>query len=69
MRLNNKEVKIIYLLQKMEFYQNYMDQSIFTNKTEYERLKYFYERTNNEYLEFIKDWPEHKIHQIKNLIK
>jgi len=69
MRLNNKEVKIIYLLQKMEFYQNHMDNSFLINKTEYERLKYFYERTNNEYLEFIKDWPEHKVNKIKDLIK
>ncbi len=69
MRLTNVEIKVIYLLQKMEFYQNHMDNAIFINKNEYERLKHFYERTNNEYLELIKDWPENRVNKINNLIK
>jgi thymidylate kinase len=69
MRLNNVEIKVIYLLQKMEFYQNHMDSAFLINKTEYDRIKHFYERTNDEYLELIKDWPERRINQIKNLIK
>jgi hypothetical protein len=69
MRLTNVEIKVIYLLQKMEFYQLHMDNAIFVNKPEYDRLNHFYERTYREYLELIKDWPEHRVNKINNLIK
>jgi hypothetical protein len=68
MRLSNIDLRVLYLLHKMQFYENHMDNCYLVNKQEYERLKNFYERTNKDYLELTKDWEERHHNFIKRAL-
>ena len=58
MRLSNIDLKALYLLQKMWFYKNHMDNVYLIDQKEYQRLKNFHDRTNDQYLELTKNWTD-----------